>query len=470
MMLNELSLTEAAEGLKKKNFSTTELVKACLKRIHRTEPSVHACVTVCENSDAIAVDVAPPTDVDLRKKPLWGIPVVVKDNYCTRGVRTTASSRVLDTFIPAYDATVWKKMRDAGAILIAKTNLDAWAHGSSTETSDYGTTYNPWDTATLPGGSSGGTAASIAADQAVIGLGTETAGSIRQPASWCGVVGLKPTYGRVSRYGIVAMAASLDSPGPMTKTVRDAAMVLNVIAGHDPLDATTVSYSTEDYTARLGQSVRGMTLGYCADYFNGATAEVIAAVQEAFKTLESLGATITEISLFDPAYAVAVYTVIQRAEVSSNLSRYDGVRYGNDRSHMGNEAMRRIMLGTHALSAGHADGYYHQAAKVRTLIIRDFARAFERVDAIIAPSTPSPALPRGASLEHAFFGEMADMLLEPSSIAGLPGISLPCGFSGRLPIGMQIIGPQFSEGRIVQIADAYERATDWHTRKPKLAV
>lgn len=468
MDLNTLSLSETTDGLKKRKFSSAELVLACIDRIKQTEPAIHACVTTCaEEAIQQAKAIHTPDDAVHARMPLLGVPVVVKDNYCTAGVRTTASSKVLDAYIPVHDATVWKKVRDAGAILIAKTNMDAWAHGSSTETSDYGASKNPWDTNTLPGGSSGGTAASIAADQAIIGLGSETAGSIRQPAAWCGIVGLKPTYGRASRSGIIAMGSSLDCPGPMTKTVSDAAHLLNIIAGHDPHDATSMKNPAKDYTAGLGGSIRGMTLGYCEDYFNGVEPGVASAVHTAFKKLESLGAVIKKIDLFDPSYAIAVYTIIQRGEVSSNLARYDGIRYGNDRSFFGQEAKRRIMLGTYVLSSGYYDAYYNKAEKVRTVIMQDFDRAFQSVDAIIAPTSPSCALPVGSSKNHPMFGEMADVLVEPSSIAGLPGISVPCGFAGSLPVGLQIIGPQCAEERIITIAHAYEQATDWHTMKPK---
>ncbi len=346
--------------------------------------------------------------------------------------------------------------------------MDAWAHGSSTETSDYGATKNPWDTTKLPGGSSGGSAAAVSAGEAIFALGSETAGSIRQPAAWCGIVGLKPTYGRTSRYGIISMGSSLDSPGPMTKTVRDAAIVLNFIAGKDPLDATSAYEKVIDFTYGLEKPIKGIKIGFAKDYFHGVEPSVGDAVKKALKKLEELGAEIVEINLFSPQYAIAVYTIIQRAEVSSNLARYDGIRYGFGRDRFGSEAKRRIMLGTYVLSSGYYDAYYLKAEKVRTVIINDFNKAFELVDLIAGPTSPSLAFPLGASRGHPMFGEMADVLVEPSSIAGLPGISIPCGFAYNLPVGLQIIGPQFKEDKILQIAYNYEQATDWHKRKPNL--
>lgn len=353
--------------------------------------------------------------------------------------------------------------------MLGKTNLDAWAHGSSTETSDYGTTKNPWNINHLPGGSSGGAAASIAADEAIAAIGSETAGSIRQPSDWCGVVGLKPTYGRVSRYGVVAMASSLDSPGPITKSVEDAALILNVLAGQDNFDATASPEKIDDYLKNLTKSIKGLKIGVSDEYFDGVTEPVRERVQEALKLIESMGAEIVKIKLFPPEYTIAVYTILQRAEVSSNLARYDGIRFGNDRSFFALEARRRIMLGTYALSAGYYDQYYNKAQKVRTVIVNDFKKAFEKVDVIIAPTNPWTALPLGASKSSPMYGEMADALVEPSSIAGLPGMNVPCGFSKQgLPVGFQVIGPQFSESLILNVAYQYEQVTNWRKVKPKL--
>lgn len=473
MDLNELTITQAKEGLKTKQFSSVELTKACLERIKQVEPKINAFVTVTEKE---ALEQAKHADTLLASQgetleavPLFGIPISIKDNFCTKDVQTTASSKVLSKFIPPYDATVVKKLKDAGAVIIGKTNLDAWAHGSSTETSDYGATKNPWNTDFLPGGSSGGTAAAIAADEAIAGIGSETAGSIRQPASWCGVVGLKPTYGRVSRYGVVAMASSLDSPGPITKTVEDSVIVLNAITGHDKKDATSSPTPTPDLLKDMKDNIAGITIGISDDYFEDVDEEVKNAIMDSIGVFEKLGAKIKKLELFKPKFAIAVYTILQRSEVSSNLARYDGIRYGNNRSFFGDEAKRRIMLGTYTLSAGYYDQYYNKALKVRTLIIEDFNKAFKDVDVILAPTSPSTALPVGSSKNHPMFGEMADVLVEPSSIAGLPGINVPCGISKQgLPIGLQIMGPQFFEEKIVNVAWQFEQNTDWHNRKPSL--
>ncbi len=469
--MHTLTLTQAKEGLKKKTFSSVELTKAYLKRIKETEPKINALVTVTEEE---ALSSAAKADELLQKgdeKALLGIPFIIKDNFCTKDIRTTASSKVLDDFIPPYDSTVFAKLKDAGIVLLGKANMDAWAHGSSTETSDFGPSKNPWDTSKLPGGSSGGTAAGIGADEAVAGIGSETAGSIRQPASWCGIVGLKPTYGRVSRYGVIAMGSSLDSPGPMTKTVEDSAMILNVLAGHDPLDATSSPRSTTDYTKSLKNSIKGKRIGISHKYTDGVDSEVQKVYEKTFAEFEKLGAEIVDLKddIFDPKYSIAVYTVIQRSEVSSNLARYDGIRYGHGREFFGDEAKRRVMLGTYTLSAGYYDAYYKKAQQVRTLIIEDFARVFQKVDVLLAPTSPSTALPLGSSKNHPMFGEMADVLVEPSSIAGITGINIPAGFSpDKLPVGIQIMGPQFAEEMILNVAYQFEQATPFHTERPNL--
>lgn len=469
MKLHSLTLTEAREGLKSKKFSSVELTKDVLQRIKDVDDKVKAFVTVNEEE---AIKHAEKADAELKNGadlPLLGIPVSVKDNFSTKGLRTTASSKVLDDYIPPFDATVVARLKNAGAIIVGKTNLDAWAHGSSTETSDYGTTRNPWNTNHLPGGSSGGAAASIAADETIFGVGSETAGSIRQPADWCGIVGMKPTYGRVSRYGIVAMASSLDSPGPMTKSVEDAAYVLQLLAGQDPFDATTSPRPVENYLEHINKDIKNLKIGISDEYFEGVNEQVQAKVMDAIKVLENLGAKIEKISLFAPKYAIAVYTILQRAEVSSNLARYDGIRFGNNRTFFGDEAKRRIMLGTYALSAGYYDQYYNKAQKVRTVIVNDFKKAYEKVDLIVAPTNPTTALEVGETLKYPMYGEVADRLVEPSSIAGLPGINVPVGFSDvGLPIGMQIFGPQFSESLIFNVANLYEKATDVHKERPNL--
>lgn len=467
--MNNLTLTDIVLKLKKKELSSLELTQSFLSRIEATEPKINAIITVTKEE---ALSQAKNADKLMEKGtwlPLLGVPIVVKDNYCTQGVLTTAASKVLSNFVPPYSATAFNKVQEAGTVLLGKANMDAWAHGSSTETSDYEATKNPWDLTKLPGGSSGGSAAAIAAGQAVAALGTETAGSIRQPAAWCGVVGLKPTYGRVSRYGIVAMASSTDSPGPITKTVRDAAYLLGIMAGNDPKDATTSPLSVPDYIADLNKDLSGTTVGVCEDYFEGVDDQVKEKILDALKIYEKLGAKIKKISLINPKYSIAVYTIIQRAEVSSNLARYDGIRYGKDRTEFGEEAKRRIMLGTYVLSAGYYDAYYKKASQVRTLIVEDFKKAFKEVDVIIAPTSPTTALPLGSSQDQSMFGETADVLVEPSSIAGLPGISIPVGLTDQgLPVGMQIIGPQFEESRILNVANMFEHETEFNKPKPNL--
>lgn len=464
-----LTILEAAESLRKKKFSSVDLVKSCLERINSVDSKLKAFVTVCDQE---AISQARQADKfqNFGTKPLLGIPFAVKDNFCTKGITTTASSNVLRNYAPEYDATVVKRLRQAGAIIIGKTNMDAWAHGSSTETSDFFTTRNPWDPNRLPGGSSGGSAAAVAADMIIGAVGSETAGSIRQPAAWCGIVGLKPTYGRVSRYGLIAMASSLDSPGPMTKTVEDAALLLNVLAGKDQQDATTSTNPVPDYLKNIKKGVKGVKIGVPREYFvQGIQAGVTKNVLEALKVFQKLGAEIIEISLLDPGYSVAVYTILQRSEVSSNLARYDGIRFGERREVFGQEAKRRIMLGTYILSAGYYDQYYVKAQKVRTLICRDFEKAFQKVDLIIGPTSPSVALRVGVTKDSFMFGELQDILVEPSTLAGLTGINVCCGFSGdNLPVGMQIIGPQFSEELILQAAYAYQQLTDWHKKKPNI--
>ena len=469
MNLNEQTIKKSLEGLKKKEFSSLELTKACLRQIKNQELKINAFVSITEEK---AIEQAKKADLLISKgtnSPLIGVPVSIKDNFCTKNIRTTASSKVLDDFIPPFNATVVKLLEEAGIVMLGKTNLDAWAHGSSTETSDFGSTKNPWNTNFLPGGSSGGAAASVASNETVFAIGSETAGSIRQPASWCGVVGLKPTYGRVSRYGLIAMVSSLDCPGPIAKSVEDCALVLEVLAGKDSLDATTSDRAVPKYSKSLNNSLAGIRIGVSDEYFDGVDEEVNEKIQEAVKILEKLGAKIKKVKLFPPKYAIAVYTILQRSEVSSNLARYDGIRYGKDRSYFGEEAKRRIMLGTYTLSSGYYDQYYNKAQKVRTIIMNDFDKAFKKVDLIVGPTSPSTALPIGSSKNHPMFGEMSDALVEPSTIAGLAGINVPCGFSKqRLPIGLQIFGPQFSEERVLNAAHKYEQTTDWRKYKPSL--
>lgn len=393
--------------------------------------------------------------------------IAVKDNFCTKGMRTTAASKILDGFVPPYESTVTRKLLEAGYTILGKTNMDAWAHGSSTETSDYGPTLNPWKAKgdsgieRVPGGSSGGSAAAVSAGLAPMAIGTETAGSIRQPSSWCGVVGFKPTYGRVSRYGVVAMCSSTDSPGPITTNIEDAAKILQVIAGKDPYDATTIDVPVPDYLSEMKKG-RKFTIGIPEEYFEGVDKEVLAAVDNAVAVFEKLGHKTKKVKLIHPKYAISVYTIIQRSEVSSNLARYTGVRYGNDRSLLGAEAKRRIMLGTYTLSHGYYDQFYKKAQKVRTLIVQDFKKVFEDVDLILSPTTPTTALKLGEFKKYPFFGELMDVLLEPSSIAGLPGVNLPVGLDSQgLPIGMQLMAPWLEESRLFDTSYQFEQETDY---------
>ncbi|HAP37528.1 TPA: Asp-tRNA(Asn)/Glu-tRNA(Gln) amidotransferase GatCAB subunit A [Candidatus Shapirobacteria bacterium] len=460
--LNKLTLTQALSDLRSKKISPKELVADCFARIESVDKKLNAFLTLNKKQ---ALEMAKTVDISL---PLGGIPVAVKDNFLTKDLRTTASSKVLDNYIPQYSATVVEKLQKAGAIIIGKTNLDAWAHGSSTETSDYGSTKNPWDTNRLPGGSSGGSAAATISDECIVSIGSETAGSIRQPSAWCGASGFKPTYGRCSRYGVIAMASSTDSPGPIAKNAQDAAYVLSVISGHDPQDATSINENPWVIPSKL-PDLKGIKLGLPNAYFpSQIKPEVKQFVLQAAETFKKLGAEIIELDVLDPKYAIAVYTIIQRSEVSSNLARFDGIRYGDDRSKFGQEALRRIMLGTYSLSSGYYDAYYLKAQKVRTMIIKDFDKQFQKVDAIIGPTSPTTALPLGATEGQAMFGELEDMLMEPSSMAGLPGFSIPCGFADGLPIGLQITTPQLREDLAYQIAQNFQENTDFHLQKPKL--
>lgn len=470
--LTDLTIAEASKLLKEKQVTSQELTQAYLDRIEDTNDLTNSYIKI----NPKAIEQAKKAD-KLRASAkgevsdLLGIPYGLKDNFTTIDLQTSAASKVLDGFSPKYQATVVNKLSKAGAIILGKTNMDAWAHGSSTETSDYGTVKNPWDINRYPGGSSGGSAAATAADQAVFTIGSETAGSIRQPAAWCGITGLKPTYGRVSRYGVVAMASSTDSPGPMTKTVADAVTVLQTIAGQDLNDATTHPDKIDlDINKILNSdSLSGIRVGVPKEYMlKQMKPAVIDKIKRAIQVLEQAGAEIVEISLIDPEYAIGVYTIVQRSEVSSNLARFDGVRYGHGREEFGAEAKRRILLGTYALSSGYYDQYYNKAQQVRQLIIDDFKKAYQQVDVIVGPVSPSTALPIGAAEDQAMFGELEDILVEASSVAGLPSYSVPVGFVDGLPVGMQITGSYFQEQLISEVAHVYQQATDHHLARPKL--
>lgn len=457
MKLNHLTLKQALDGITTKQFTAEEITEDVLDAIEELNDHLNVYITVedtpIDQVQKIAEDSA-----------LKGLPIAVKDNFSTKGLRTTASSTVLDAFVPPYDSTVTKKLKQAGGNIIGKTNLDAWAHGSSTETSQYGRTLNPRNPEHLPGGSSGGSAAAVAADMCIAAIGSETAGSIRQPSAWCGTVGLKPTYGRVSRYGVVAMGSSLDCPGPMTKTVEDAAILLNLIAGHDKYDGTSSTQSVPDFTSGLHKSIKGLNIGVV--YLGHPGLKPIREVfEKQLKVLEDLGANVEHADAMNPDHAVGVYTVVQRGEVSSNLARYDGIRYGNDRSYFGDEAKRRIMLGTYTLSKGYADQYYNRAQQVRTKFIQDYQKLFETYDVLVSPSSPGFAQKVGATEGAAMFGELEDLLLEPSSISGLPGINVPCYRDEKtnLYLGLNIMAPMWREDLAIQVGHAFEQHTKWNS-------
>lgn len=471
MKLNELTITEAREGLKNKKFSSSELTRACLEQIEKHDAKINAFITVCKKQ---AIEQAKEADKLLSNGameqwsnlPLLGIPIALKDLYSTKDIKTTAGSKVLKDYSPVYDATVIKKLKDAGAVIIGKTNLDAWAHGSSGENSDFGPTKNPWNQEYVPGGSSSGSAAALAADMCLAATGTDTGGSIRLPASFCNLVGLKPTYGRVSRYGIVAMASSLDSIGHLAKTVEDSALLLNITAGNDVFDATTPEKPVPDYQKGLQKGIKELKIGIPKEYLQtGLDEKVKENFEDTKRILSRLGANLIEVSLPHTEYAIACYYIIQPAEVSSNLERYDGIRFGNDRSFFTDEAKRRIMLGTFTLSAGYYEAYYKKAMQVRTLIKKDFEDAFVKVDALIAPVSPTPSWKLGEKVNEPLKMYLSDIFTVTANLAGIPALAVPSGFINGLPVGIQILGPQFSEEKLFRIGYVYEQATEWHKRK-----
>ena len=486
MNASRLTMHQARALLDTRALSAQELTRAVLDRIRATDETLHSYTTLDETQALAQAEAAdrrlaePPPP-----PPLCGIPIAIKDIILTKNMRSTAGSKILEHFIPPYDAGVIRRLRDAGAVILGKVNCDEFGMGSSNENSAYGPTRNPWDVSRVPGGSSGGSAACVAADQAVAALGTDTGGSIRLPASFCGVVGLKPTYGRVSRFGVVAYASSLDQVGPLTKDMRDCATLLGVIAGHDPRESTSVDRPVPDYQAALEGGVRGLRVGIPREYFvAGMQPEVERAVRRAVDTLQELGAEPVSISLPHTDYAVAAYYIIATAEASSNLARYDGVKYGHraesatDLAEMyrqtraqgfGAEVKRRIMLGTYALSAGYYDAYYLKAQKVRRLIRHDFLRAFEQCDIIATPTAPTTAFQLGEKATDPLTMYLSDILTIAVNLAGLPGLSLPCGFDAEgLPISLQLIGQAFGEGAVLQAGYAYEQATEWHTARPPI--
>ena len=485
MSPHRLTIHEAHDLLSKREVSAVELVESVLAHIDGCDSNIRAYITV---TPEVALEQARRADERLASGeagPLTGIPVTIKDNMCTKGVRTTCGSRILENFVPPYSATIVDKLFGEGAVLVGKANMDEFAMGSSTEYSAFFPTHNPWDTTRVPGGSSGGSAAAVAADETLFALGSDTGGSIRQPASLCGVVGFKPTYGRVSRYGLIAFASSLDQIGPLTKDVRDCALVMNALAFHDALDSTSANEATPDYTSYLTDDLSGVVVGVPAEYFAaGLDKGVAERVRQAVARLAELGAEIREISMPHEQYVVATYFLTSWAEASANLARYDGLKYGLSAPDaqdigeaqskargrgFGREVKRRIMLGTYALSSGYYEAYYLKAQKVRTLIKEDFDRAFaEGVDVIVGPTSPIVAFGIGEKVDDPLEMYLADLYTIPANLAGLPCISVPCGLHEGLPVGFQIMGRPFDEGTVLRVAHAYEQSTELHLQRPEL--
>ena len=487
-MLNQLTISELAPKLAERKVSARDVTQACLDRIQRIDGQVRAFISF-DAADALAqadeADRALASGATHAQRPLLGVPVAIKDVIAVKGQPLNCGSKILGKFISPYDATVIQKLKAAGAVVFGRANMDEFAMGSSTENSAFHTTRNPWDTSRIPGGSSGGSAAAVASDECIAALGSDTGGSIRQPACHCSCVGLKPSYGRVSRYGLVAFASSLDQIGCFAKTVRDAALVLEVLSGADPCDSTSVPQPVPHYAAGLDGDIKGLKLGLAKEYMiGGLDPEVKQAVDAAVKQLEKLGAEIIEISLPHTDYAVATYYIIATAEASANLARFDGIRYGlrvpgadpielyskTRGAGFGLEVKRRIILGTYALSSGYYDAYYLRAQKVRTLIRNDFLKAFEKLDAIVAPTSPSAAFKIGEKADDPLQMYLMDIFTISANLAGICGISIPCGFTAapKLPIGLQLLGKPFGEEKILRAAHAFEESTDWHKAKPPL--
>ncbi|MEN6319594.1 MAG: Asp-tRNA(Asn)/Glu-tRNA(Gln) amidotransferase subunit GatA [Syntrophaceae bacterium] len=485
MELNQLTIHELQKLIRSREVTSSDIVASVFKRIDAVEKSVHAYITLMRE---YAFEEARKADQDIKAgniKPLTGIPIALKDIVCTKGILTTCGSHILHNYVPPYDATVVEKLREAGAVFTGKVNMDEFAMGSSTESSYYGVTKNPWDIERIPGGSSGGSAAAVAADECIASIGSDTGGSIRQPAALCGVVGMKPTYGRVSRFGLIAFASSLDQIGPFTKDVEDCAIMMNVIAGYDPRESTSVPLDVPDYTAFVSRDVRGWKVGIPKEYFiEGIDPEVMEAMQKNIKAMEELGATCVEISLPHTEYCLAVYYIIAPAEACSNLARYDGVKYGfrspdgkdlldmykKTRSEgFGAEVKRRIMIGTYVLSSGYYDAYYKKASQVRALIKRDFDEAFKQCDVILTPTTPTPAFKIGEKTDNPLQMYLSDIFTISTNLAGIPGISVPCGYTkAGLPIGAQFLAGHFDEGKLIQISSAFEKHANIEKRRPAL--
>jgi aspartyl-tRNA(Asn)/glutamyl-tRNA(Gln) amidotransferase subunit A len=481
-MLHNLSIGELGRELAAKQISSVELARYFLARIERLDPAMNALITLTAELALQQAEAADRRRAAGEAGPLLGIPLIHKDIFCTDGVRTSCGSRMLDNFVAPYDATVVAKLKTAGAVMLGKANMDEFAMGSSSETSFYGPVKNPWDTTKVPGGSSGGSAAATAARLVPFATGTDTGGSIRQPAALTGVTGVKPTYGRVSRYGMVAFASSLDQAGVFACSAADAAIVLKVMAGFDPRDSTSIDAPVPDYLAALDAPLAGLKIGLLREFFEGLEARNTALIQDSLKIYRDLGAQTVEVSLPHLPLSVPTYYVVAPAECSSNLSRFDGVRFGyrcaqpkylldlyrrSRGEGFGAEVKRRIMTGTYVLSAGYFDAYYLKAQKVRRLITDDFRRAFEQVDLLIGPTTPTPAFAIGAKIDDPVTMYLNDIYTIGANLAGLPGLSLPCGFIEGLPMGLQLIGPHFSEAKLLNAAHRFQQATDWHRRSPR---
>jgi aspartyl-tRNA(Asn)/glutamyl-tRNA(Gln) amidotransferase subunit A len=485
MELYQLTIHELQEKIKKGEATATQVTQSVFERISAVEGKVHSYIRLMKDEALAAAAIA---DEEIKKgdiKPLTGIPLALKDIVCTKGITTTCGSHILHNFVPPYNATVVEKLKDAGAIFVGKANMDEFAMGSSTETSYFGPTRNPWDLERIPGGSSGGSAAAVAADECIASIGSDTGGSIRQPAALCGIVGMKPTYGRVSRFGLIAFASSLDQIGPFTKDVEDCAIMMNVLAGYDPKESTSVNADVPDYRQFVGRDIKGWKIGIPKEYFvDGIDGEVNTAVKKAIAVIEQNGGQCVEITLPHTQYCLAVYYIIAPAEACSNLARYDGVKYGFRTSDarelldmykktrmqgFGAEVKRRIMIGTYALSAGYYDAYYKKASQVRALIKQDFEEAFKICDVIMTPTTPTPAFKIGEKTDDPLQMYLSDIFTISTNLAGIPGISVPCGFtSGGLPVGVQFLASHFEEGKLIQIASAYEKIANIEKRRPAL--
>jgi len=482
--MHKQTLAQLAENLNKKTFSSVELTQHLLERIDTLDSKLNSFITICPEQALAQAKHADSLRAKGQAGALNGLPLAHKDIFCTQGIKTSCGSKMLDNFMAPYDATMVQKLNQAGMVMLGKTNMDEFAMGSSNESSFYGPAKNPWNTETVPGGSSGGSASAVAARLVPFATGTDTGGSIRQPAALCGITGLKPTYGRVSRYGMIAFASSLDQAGPMTQTAEDAAIALNVMSGFDHKDSTSVNKVVPDYTQNLNQSLEGKTIGLPTEYFaKGLNPEIEQCVQEAIKVYEKMGVQFKEISLPSSPLSISVYYVVASAECSSNLSRYDGVRFGHrcdnpkdledlykrTRSEgFGNEVKRRIMIGTYTLSSGYYDAYYLKAQKIRRLIANEFAAAFEEVDLILGPTTPTTAFKIGEKVNDPVNMYLSDIYTIATNLAGLPGISIPCGFTQQMPVGLQLMGKHFDESTLLNFAHQYQQQTQWHLKMPEM--